>query len=41
VTLPFETRTLVRPNPLGRARPTPLAPPTRAALKIVGRETGR
>jgi hypothetical protein len=39
----FDTRTLVRPKPVGLALPTPAAPtdaPTRLALKIVGRETG-
>jgi hypothetical protein len=39
----FDTRTLVRPNPVGLALPTPATPedaPTRLALKTVGRETG-
>jgi hypothetical protein len=39
----FDTRTLVRPKPVGLALPTPIAPeaaPTRLALKTVGRETG-
>jgi hypothetical protein len=36
-----DIRTLVRPKPLGRLRPMPLAPPTRVPLNIVGRDTGR
>ena len=38
---PEDILTLVLPKPLGRARPTPLAPPTRVPLKTVGRLTAR